>query len=220
LRAIWSGINLIKKMAKKRGGGFSAKGEYCSSWNFLKDSREFIYIAILVFGIFTVIGFFFEDVVNIIFQSLFDLNLRDVIMTFIDNLIRQTEGMGQGELVGFIFFNNLQSSFMGLIFGILFGIFPVFALITNGYLLGFVSASSVKTGGLFTLWRILPHGIFELPALFIALGLGLRLGTFVFRDDKKSFKRNLLESLRVFLLIVLPLLIIAALIEGSLIAFS
>lgn len=207
-------------MQRKKREGFSIKNEYSLSWNFLKSSKDFIYIGILIFGICMVLGFFFDDIINSIFHGIFGIDLQRVILTFIDNLIMKTEGMGHGELVGFIFFNNLQSSFMGLILGILFGLFSVFALIINGYLLGFVAGFSVKANGFFVLWKLLPHGVFELPALFIALGLGLRLGTFVFRDDNISFKDNIIESLRVFLLIVLPLLIIAAVIEGSLIFIS
>jgi stage II sporulation protein M len=119
----------------------------------------------------------------------------------------------------FIFFNNLKSSFFGMSFGILFGIFPILVTIFNGYLLGFVSAFSVAGGGVLSLWKLLPHGIFELPAIFLSLGLGLRLGTLVFQKNKQKFlKENILRSLKIFLLIVIPLLIIAAIIEASLVA--
>ena len=90
--------------------------------------------------------------------------------------------------------------------------------ILNGYLVGFVASMAVGSGGVIVLWRILPHGIFELPAVFISLGLGLKFGTFIFQKKiLESFRRFLWNSLRVFLLIVLPLLIIAAIIEGCLI---
>ena len=69
-----------------------------------------------------------------------------------------------------------------------------------------------------SLLKLLPHGIFELPAIFIALGIGLKLGTFPFqKEPEKSLKRFLGNSIRVFLLIVLPLLLIAGIIEGLLI---
>jgi len=71
------------------------------------------------------------------------------------------------------------------------------------------------------LWRILPHGIFELPAVFIALGMGLKFGGFIFQKEKiKSLREYFWNSLRVFLFVVLPLLIIAGIIEGTLIFFS
>ncbi|MEI6731787.1 MAG: stage II sporulation protein M, partial [archaeon] len=67
-------------------------------------------------------------------------------------------------------------------------------------------------------WKIVPHGIFELPAIFVSLGLGIKLGAFVFGPErKKEFVRRALASLKVFVYVVLPLLIIAAIIEGMLI---
>ncbi len=124
--------------------------------------------------------------------------------------------MSQGELIKFIFLNNLQSSFYGMIFGVLLGIFPMIAAIANGYLLGFVASISVENGGFLVLWRLLPHGIFELPAVFISLGLGLKFGMFIFQKRKlESFREYFFNSLRVFFLIIIPLLIIAGIIEGS-----
>ena len=105
-----------------------------------------------------------------------------------------------------------------MIFGFLLGIFPVIAAIANGYLLGFVALISVNNGGWFILFKLLPHGIFELPAIFISLGLGLKLGTCIFRKEiLKNFNEYFINSLRVFLFIVIPLLLIAGIIEGSLI---
>ena len=63
-------------------------------------------------------------------------------------------------------------------------------------------------------------GDFELPALFISIGLGLKLGLFLFiRQPKERFFNYLINSLRVFIFIILPLLLLAAIIEGLLIAF-
>jgi len=129
--------------------------------------------------------------------------------------------MSQGELVSFIFFNNLQSSFLGMIFGFFLGIFSVITIVVNGYLLGFVSARVVQEGGVFVLWRLLPHGVFELPALFISMGLGLKLGMFVFYKKRfKTLKTFFWNSLRVFVFVIIPLLVIAAVIEGSLIVLT
>ena len=77
---------------------------------------------------------------------------------------------------------------------------------------------SINTDGGLSLWKILPHGIFELPAVFIALGIGIKLGMFIFQKKKlESLKNYSINSLRVFLLIILPLLVIAGIIEGTLI---
>ncbi len=188
---------------------FNLKKEYKDSWDYIKESRNFIYFIIGVFFVFALIGFFVPA----------SEEITKIILEFIEKLLEQTKDMSQGELIGFIFTNNLQSSFFGLFFGIILGIFPVFAAIINGYILGFVGAISVETEGSFILLNLLPHGIFELPAIFISLGLGLKMGSFIFQKEKrKSFKKYFWNSLKVFLFVVLPLLIIAAIIEGILIS--
>ncbi len=182
--------------------------EYKKSWNFLKESKNFIYSIIGVFFVFSLIGFFITPPTEV----------SEQILKFIEELLQKTQGMGNLELISFIFLNNVQSSFFGMIFGIFLGIFPLIAAIANGYLLGFVSSLVVNSEGVFVLWRLFPHGIFELPAIFISLGLGLKIGTFIFQKKKiESLKKYFLNSLKVFLFIVLPLLIIAAIIEGTLI---
>jgi len=190
---------------------FDLKREYKDSWDYIKESRNFIYSIIGVFFAFALIGFFVPA----------SEDLTKIILEFIEKLLEQTKDMSQLELIRFIFVNNLQSSFFGLIFGVALGIFPVLATVANGYILGFVGKMSFESGGIFVLWRILPHGIFELPAIFISLGLGLKLGSFIFRKEKgKFFRRCFWNSLRVFLFVVIPLLIIAAIIEGSLMAIG
>jgi len=189
---------------KKR---FSLKNEYKKSFNYLRESRKFIYSIIVIFFYF---GFFVPAPDSLVEQ----------ILKFIQELMDKTQNMSYFELIQFIFLNNIQSSFMAMIFGIVLGIMPIIATIGNGYILGFVSALSVREKGIFVLWRLLPHGIFELPAIFISLGMGLKFGTFIFQKRKfDSFKNYFWNSFRVFLFIVLPLLIIAAIMEGSLISF-
>jgi stage II sporulation protein M len=192
---------------KKVKEGFF-KRNYHESWNYIKDSRRFIYSIIIIFFLFTLLGFIVQP----------SPAIEEKILEFIEELLEKTQGMSQSELIGFILANNAQSSFTGLFFGIVLGIFPLLSTLANGYILGFVASRVSDVNGLLVLWRLLPHGIFELPALFISLGLGLKLGTFVFKKDKlKTLKKYLIESFRVFLFIVAPLLIIAAIIEGSLI---
>ena len=192
----------------KNKKNFNIIEEYKKSWNFVKESRNFIYSIMGIFFIFSLIGFFIPT------PSI----ISEQILKFIKELLLKTQNMGYFELIKFIFFNNTQSSFFGMIFGIVLGIFPLIAVIANGYVLGFVASLAVNSEGILVLWRLLPHGIFELPAIFISLGLGLKIGTFIFQKEKfESLKKYSLNSLRVFLFIVLPLLIIAAIIEGSLI---
>ena len=140
------------------------------------------------------------------------------ILEFLKELLERTEGMGALELASFIFFNNLQSSLLGILLGFVFGIFPFLSSLFNGYVLGFVAQLSVKEKGALILWRLIPHGIFELPAVFISFGLGIKFGTFIFKKKKvECFWNYLWNSLRIFILIIVPLLIVAAIIEGILV---
>ena len=143
-----------------------------------------------------------------------------MIMEFLKDLIEKTQNLNQGELTAYIFWNNLQSAFTGLFFGIVLGFFSVIATMINGYVVGYVSKLAVGVEGPSVLWQLVPHGIFELPAVLVSLGLGSKLGSFIFQEKKiESLKHFLWMSFLVFVLIVLPLLIIAAIIEGGLINF-
>jgi stage II sporulation protein M len=233
-------------MTKKKKEKFLAEN-YRKSWEYVKESKNYIYIILVLFFLFALIGAFVPA------PEFFEKK----ILEFIRELLRMTEGMTRGELISFIFLNNLQSSFFGMIFGIVFGIFSIMTSVLNGYILGFVSSKAVYEGGILILWRLFPHGIFELPALFFSAGLGLKLGfPFICRyfeyywKRKNSFalvmgilflplsiiltlilNKNLRKyqfkdflfkfnnSLRVFLFIILPFLLIAAIIEAILISF-
>ena len=196
-------------MLKMKSKKFNLKKEFNKSLNYIKESKNFIYIVIGIFFFFAFIGFFIPTPDSI----------SEQLLKFIQELMEKTAGMNQWELIQYIFLNNLQSSFFGLVLGVFFGIFPIITTIVNGYILGFVSIKVVSVEGIFVLWRLFPHGIFELPAVFISLGLGLKFGSFIFQKKKfDSLKDYFVNSLRVFFFIVFSLLVIAAIIEGSLIA--
>jgi stage II sporulation protein M len=196
----------VKKGKTKKTNFF--RENYSKSWNYLKEAGIFIWIIVLLFFVFVLIGF----VVPI------PENLKNIILDYVRQILEKTSDMSFFELIVFIFFNNLKSAFLGMIFGIFIGVFPVIVTLANGYLLGYISSLAVKEGGAISLLSLLPHGIFELPAIFIALGLGLKLGTVLFQKKlDKSFNEFFINSIRIFVFIVLPLLMIAAIIEGSLI---
>jgi stage II sporulation protein M len=189
-------------MKKKK---FSLIEEYKKSWKYIVESKKFIFFIIGLFFVFAVVGFLFPV----------PSGIQEWIVDLVNQLKEQTKDLSQSRLIWFILSNNTFGSFLGILFGFIYGIFPLISAVMNGYILGWVL---VNYGGISSIWKILPHGIFELPAIFISLGLGLKFGTFMFQKNKaKSFKNYLINSLRVFLLVIIPLLIIAGIIEGSLI---
>jgi uncharacterized membrane protein SpoIIM required for sporulation len=252
------------------------------SLNYLKKTKGYIWISFFAFLLLALIGYFLP-----VFYT-------KEIIAILKELVSKTEGLDLFGLIRFIFLNNIKSSLAAIIFGIALGIIPVLVIMINGYVLGFVASMVVAEEGIGVLWRLLPHGVFELPAVFISIGLGLKLGLFwayskekfrsflalfsftafflfsssvlislisffysitnnisfgdidtvkilmanplisflllllfalsikiallIFSNqDRKDFGNCLLDSIRVFVFIVIPLLIIAAIIEGTLI---
>ncbi len=113
-----------------------------------------------------------------------------------------------------LFLNNSFTCFLDIILGPLIGIFPLFSVFINGGLLGWFA----KEQGLIIFLAIVPHGMFEIPAFLLSTSIGLRLGREVLkRKGDRDLKRELRNGLRVFLILVLPLLFFAALIESVLI---
>jgi len=197
-------------MKNKRKNKFNIRKQYADAWAYVKECKIFIWGIVALFFISSFIGFVVPA----------SSGVEEKILDFIKEILQKTGGMSSLELIWFILLNNTQSSFFGLIFGVFLGIFPVLVAVLNGYLLGFVAQRSVEVAGVFSLWRILPHGIIELTAVFISLGMGVKFGTFIFLKDKvKSFRKFLFESLNVFVFVVFPLLIIAGIIEGLLISY-
>jgi uncharacterized membrane protein SpoIIM required for sporulation len=57
-----------------------------------------------------------------------------------------------------------------------------------------------------------------LPAIILSIGIGFKIGADMFKGDvKKGLGYNFREGLRFFVFVVLPLLFVAAIIEGLLI---
>ncbi|MBT7706336.1 stage II sporulation protein M [archaeon] len=172
----------------------------------IKTSKNCIYFGISVFVITILIGYFFP------------IFFTEEILEVLKSLALAFEGLTTFQIIIKILFNNSMVTLLTIIMGIIFGILPLWTTIQNGYIIGFIINKVIESEGPLVLWRLLPHGIFELPAIFISIGLGLKIGEKVIKRDNPGL--FLLDSLRVFLLIILPLLIIAAIIEGLLIGLG
>lgn len=97
---------------------------------------------------------------------------------------------------------------------------PALTLLSNGVLIGVLAGVYCTTEGLglgLFLAGILPHGIFEIPALLFsgACGVALCLNTtrFLLGRSARPLAPMLEDLLRVLLLVVAPLTVAAALVE-------
>jgi len=113
-----------------------------------------------------------------------------------------------------IFLNNAFTCFIDILTGPLVGIVPLFSAFVNGGIVGWF----VQKEGAIVLIAIIPHGVFEIPAFLISAAIGLRLGREVFRSrDERDLGGEMKRGLWVFLTLIFPLLLIAAIIESALI---
>ncbi len=116
-----------------------------------------------------------------------------------------------------IFANNAGKSLLAMLAGFFFGIFPVAFVMLNGYIIGVVVSWREPDWGLLkVILAIIPHGILEIPAIIIACAYGMWLGyrfyLALFRGVE--FRKYLLKAIRVYIRLVLPILLIAALVEA------
>lgn len=117
-----------------------------------------------------------------------------------------------------LFGNNLRAMVLSTLYGFIpFLYLPALSMGINAILLGMV-ASSVNGQWLLLAAGILPHGIFELPALCLSLAAGLclcqNINRYIRKNEKGIMKPLLLNILRVTGLVVIPLLVVAAIMES------
>jgi len=118
----------------------------------------------------------------------------------------------------FIFLKNVSALLFSFIFSPILCLLPVLALVLNGSLLSFISVIVVQEESLgFILAGLLPHGIFEIPALIIGEAAALSFGAMVIialisRKRRNRLLPNLKQNLR-YLLLAFALLVPAAIIE-------
>jgi len=114
--------------------------------------------------------------------------------------------------------NNMSVGFTTFALGITAGIGTIYMMAFNGVMIGVIGVACYLAGMSLQLWSfVAPHGVLELPAIFIAGGAGFRIaqgllfpGVLPRRD---SLARAGSEAVQL-LLGTIPILIIAGLIEA------
>lgn len=116
-----------------------------------------------------------------------------------------------------IFLNNLTSSLILFLSGTLI-IIPALILFINGFLLGFILRLFIqKNLSLYLLLAVLlPHSLPELLAICLSSGLGIRIGlSFICSKENRVINVNkaIREGCFIYIVIVIPLLLLAAFLE-------
>jgi stage II sporulation protein M len=108
-----------------------------------------------------------------------------------------------------IFLKNASSAFFSIILGFVFGLVPIFGAVFNGIAVGAVLNMNPSN-----FFMLIPHGIFELTATFIARGLGIWCaGALSHSPSLETINLRIKRSLNIYLSVIVPLLVIVAIIE-------
>ncbi len=116
--------------------------------------------------------------------------------------------------------NNLSVAFTTFAAGITAGLGTIYMIVFNGLLIGVIGTACHLSGMSLQLWSfVAPHGVLELPAIFIAAGAGLRLASGLLFPGvlprKESLARAGREAVQLLLGCV-PILFVAGIIEAFL----
>lgn len=172
-------------------------------WPYLKTS-------LVLFGAGIVVGL----MVVSHFPALSD-HFGETIATF----VKVFSGMPRLNLAGAIFFNNAVKTLLAILLGTLLGIIPGIFLFANGIALAVAwSLSSYSRGPWLSLLSIAPHGVIELPAVFLGTSIGLMIGVLALKrlagKSEAKIGGELVLGLRYYCTVILPLLFLAAFIEA------
>ena len=147
-------------------------------------------------------------------------------MTGLIREARQSVGLAQahqGLAASFILLNNVRATFLVFLTGLFsFSVLGMLVYLVNvglvGGVLGVFKLIGFSPVVLFAA-GLLPHGVFEIPALMLSSAVVLRMGAVLVTPQVgRSMGQIVLEQmadwLKVFLGVVIPLLVLAALVEA------
>jgi uncharacterized membrane protein SpoIIM required for sporulation len=176
----------------------------------------FIIFALLLFGIGGLSGFLAVRADPLNLSLIVPANIAEGIDPTATELPR--EDIHSPIMSTTIMTNNIKVAMLAFISGITLGIGTVYLLIMNGLMIGALAAVFMQAGKSYVFWAyILPHGVIELSAIFIAGGAGLYMGYRIFVPGMYTRRHRLLETAKEsaqLMLGTIPLFIIAGIIEG------
>ena len=192
------------------------KDYYKQSFDILKKNKK-IFLIVLILYLASLLGGIIYY--NLTYEGFSSIEAKEdyqrvmAEINFRDNII--------GNFIN-LFTHNIIASLFRIIGGILLGIIPVFSIIDGGVSNSYsLVASTIDDGLSKALLLFIPHSLFEIPAFILSSSLGLIIFLSLFKKGKRidNLKDSVIESTKIFLLWILPLLLIAGMIESILIMY-
>ena len=180
-------------------------------WDLIVNQRRWFFAIAIIF-LFGVISGILIRVITPNFLDTF----RDIVKDIVGDTLTF-----DASLMIRIFVNNITAAFVMMFGGIVLGLIPFFAILFNGFVIGYVVTASLLTASMGTLESvyltfstIIPHGIFEIPAILFSAALGLRFGIEWMQQNNTNtrgmiFRKNFISALACVPLLVIILFIAA-----------
>jgi stage II sporulation protein M len=135
----------------------------------------------------------------------------------LQNLSELIVSLPRPLMMAVIFFKNTLAVAASIVLSPVFLLVPVMTLLVNGWLIGLVSGAVIHQQSVaYLLVGLLPHGIFELPALFmgeaVAFSIGATVIKAVFKNQTAGLKAGIKRDMR-FMIPIVVLFVVAAAIE-------
>ncbi|RFB18834.1 stage II sporulation protein M [Bacillus sp. HNG] len=182
----------------------------------LLEQWKFVVVAFVLFTLGAVGSFFsvLQDPLH-----LFSILPAEIAQGVDPDYLGSQDGEVDSSLMSAsIMTNNIQVAILAFASGITFGLLTVYILIYNGIIVGALAGLFWHYGKTYDFWAyIVPHGMIELTAIFIAGGAGLLMGykLLVPGPYTRGYQLKIQAKRSVQLLLgTIPLFVIAGIIEG------
>lgn len=190
------------------------KKQHRALWQFYRETfGEALLMTVAAFLIICLLGFG---------VSLFNRSIPELVLNYFTQMVQDGNIITDDGIIHFgaLLINNLRAAAISVLYGFIpFIYLTALAVGMNALIIGVLAAYYVNSGTSLLIFfvGILPHGVFELPALLIAFALGLllcrRTTQYVRKNTKGMMKPLLCNIARSFVMHVLPLLVMAAVAE-------
>lgn len=197
---------------------FFLKEQYRLSFRFLRGPLQTLLLH-------TTIAFFVIIAITCI-VCLFVPSVLEYMLSYFESVVESAEIIDENGQISAtaLLFNNLRAAAWSILYGLIpFLYLPALSIGLNATVLGAVTASYIvgNQSLLLLLAGLIPHGIFEIPALLLCFACGLYLCSEITQHLKKSENDELnplsetcKELFRVYVTCAVPLLIVAAVVES------
>ncbi len=140
----------------------------------------------------------------------------DILEAYLETLPSGIQDYSLVQFLMFIIGNNVFNGFLWITLGYVFSFPSLYLSALNGFVIGNISHTMIMESSLsFVLVGLIPHGIIEIPTLLLCSAMGMSLGYSLINRlrGRGSLRLELIKAMRLFITRILPLIVLAAVIE-------